>query len=66
MDRTPWRLRAFWAALLGVLIVLPNLFAFAQARATGGYLFYANAFDEPTYLSYDGAMLTRSLTQART
>jgi hypothetical protein len=54
--------RALWTVLLGALIVLPNLFAFVQLRATGGYLFYANAFDEPTYLSYDGAMLTRSVT----
>ena len=56
--------RSLWAALLGVLVVVPNLFALRQLRATGGYLFYANAFDEPTYLSYDGAMLTRSLTHS--
>jgi hypothetical protein len=56
--------RALWVALLGALIVLPNLFAFEQFRATNGYLFYVNAFDEPTYLSYDGAMMTRSPTHA--
>ena len=56
-----WR-RLSWAVLLGVLIVLPSLFAIQQYRWTGGYLFYANAFDEPTYLSYDGAMMTASST----
>ena len=54
--------RSLWALLLGVLIVVPNLFAVRQFRATGGYLFYADAFDEATYLSYDGAMSSRSLT----
>jgi hypothetical protein len=54
--------RALWAGLLVALLVLPNLFALQQLPSTGGYLFYANAFDEPTYLSYDGAMLTRSFT----
>ena len=54
--------RAIWFGLLGALTVLPNLFAFVQWSATGGYLFYANAFDEPTYLSWDGARMTRSLT----
>src|SRR4051812_28866315 len=52
-----------WAVLLAALVVLPNLFAFYQYRATGGYLFYSNAFDEPTYLSYDGALMTRSMTR---
>ncbi|MGH9423414.1 MAG: hypothetical protein ACRD3J_25800 [Thermoanaerobaculia bacterium] len=56
--------RWLWAALLGVLIVVPNLFALRQFLATGGYLFYTNAFDESTYLSYDGALLTRSLTHS--
>lgn len=56
-----WR-RVSWVVLLGALIVLPNLFAIQQYRWTGGYLFYANAFDEPTYLSYDGAMMTASPT----
>ena len=54
--------RPLWGALLAVLIVVPNLFAVRQFRATGGYLFYSNAFDEATYLSYDGAMSSRSLT----
>jgi hypothetical protein len=54
--------RPLWAALLAMLIVVPNLFAMRQFRATGGYLFYSNAFDEATYLSYDGAMSSRSLT----
>ena len=49
--------------LLCAVVVLPNWFAIQQYRATGGYLFYANAFDEPTYLSYDGAMITRSATR---
>lgn len=57
-----WR-RALWVFLLGALIVLPSLFAIQQYRWTGGYLFYANAFDEPTYLSYDGARITASPTR---
>ncbi len=64
MKRRPALDRWLWAALLGVLIVVPNLFALRQLFATGGYLFYTNAFDESTYLSYDGALLTRSLTHA--
>ena len=52
--------RFLWGALLAALIVLPNLFAIQQYRATGGYLFYSNAFDEPTYLSYDGASMMQS------
>src|SRR5688500_12083456 len=51
-----------WPSLIAALIVAPNLFAFRQYLATGGYLFYTNAFDEATYLSYDGARLTASLT----
>jgi hypothetical protein len=54
--------RSLWVLLLVVLIVVPNLFAMRQFRAAGGYLFYTNAFDESTYLSYDGAMVTRSFT----
>ena len=38
--------RLVWIALLAVLIVLPSLFAIRQYRWTGGYLFYANAFDD--------------------
>jgi hypothetical protein len=54
--------RLLWSTLLLALIVLPNWFAVQQYRATGGYLFYSNAFDEPTYLSYDGAGNTASPT----
>jgi hypothetical protein len=54
--------RALWFTLLFALLVLPNWFAVQQYRATGGYLFYSNAFDEPTYLSYDGARTTASPT----
>jgi hypothetical protein len=56
-----WR-HLVWAGLLGVLIVLPSLFAIRQYGWTGGYLFYSNAYDEPTYLAYDGAMMTASPT----
>ena len=31
--------RALWILLVGVLIVVPNLFAMRQWLATGGYLF---------------------------
>jgi hypothetical protein len=58
-----WR-RVLWGVLLAALIVLPSLFAIQQYRWTGGYLFYANAWDEPTYLSYDGAMMTAAPTHA--
>jgi hypothetical protein len=51
-----------WFGLLAFLLVVPNLFAFQQYRATGGYLFYSGAYDEPTYLSYEGALATRSFT----
>jgi len=47
--------RLVWFTLLCGLIVLPSLFAIRQFQSTGGYLFYSNAFDEPTYLSFDGA-----------
>lgn len=52
-----------WIVLLGVLVAAPNAFAVQQYRATGGYLFYANAFDEPTYISYDGATTLASATR---
>lgn len=55
--------RLLWVLLVGVLVLLPNLFALQQYRATGGYLFYSNAFDESTYLSYDGALMSRSATR---
>jgi hypothetical protein len=58
--------RILWVALVGTLVVLPNLFAIRQFRDTGGYLFYSNAFDESTYLSYDGARLARSVTHSAT
>ncbi|MEP7309710.1 MAG: hypothetical protein ABJA98_29735 [Acidobacteriota bacterium] len=53
--------RWLWWILLGGLTVLPSLFAIRQYQWTG-HLFYANAFDEPTYLSYDGARVTASST----
>jgi hypothetical protein len=71
-DTGRMRVELEWSAaldrlLLGMVVcavvVLPSLFAWQQYRATGGYLFYSNAFDEPTYLSYDGAMITRSVTR---
>jgi hypothetical protein len=55
-----WEL--LWIGLVAFLMAVPNLFAFQQYRATGGYLFYSGAFDEPTYLSYEGALATRSFT----
>ena len=61
-QRPDWLQRALRITLLFTLIVLPNWFAVRQYRATGGYLFYSNAFDEPTYLSYDGAVMTASPT----
>jgi hypothetical protein len=60
--RAGWLTTLLWIVLLGALIVLPSLFAIQQYRWTGGYLFYANAFDEPTYLSYDGALIAASPT----
>ena len=37
------------------IIILPNLFPFYQLFITEGYLFYQNAFDEYSYLSYEAA-----------
>jgi len=60
--RNDTRWEFLWIGLVAFLLVVPNLFPFQQYRATGGYLFYSGAYDEPTYLSYDGALATRSLT----
>lgn len=45
------------------MVLIPNAFAAYQFRMTHGVLFYSNAFDEPTYLSYDGALAARSVTR---
>ena len=62
-DRTARLETLLWIVLLVVLLVAPNAFAVRQYYATGGYLFYANAFDEPTYVSYDGATTLASATR---
>ena len=48
---TKWFKSIFFLAI----IVLPNLFPLYQLFATKGYLFFQNAFDEYSYLSYENA-----------
>jgi len=46
-----WLKSVFFIAI----IILPNLFPLYQLFLTNGYLFYQNAFDEYSYLSYEAA-----------
>ncbi len=46
-----WAKSVFFLAI----IILPNLFPLYQLFLTKGYLFYQNAFDEYSYLSYEAA-----------
>lgn len=61
--RRPRLLKLLLLGFLAFLVIAPNVFAVYQLYSTGGYLFYTNAFDEPTYLSYDGAVASRSMTR---
>lgn len=61
--RHPTLLKFLSRGFLAVLVIVPNIFAVYQLYLTGGYLFYTTAFDEPTYLSYDGAAGSRSMTR---
>lgn len=48
-------------ALLTVL--LTSLYPIYQIIQTRGYLFYANAFDEPSYLQYDFSIASQAITR---
>ncbi len=61
--RHPQLLKLLSLGFLAFLVIVPNAFAVYQLYSTGGYLFYTTAFDEPTYLSYDGAVASRSMTR---
>ncbi len=43
------------------IIILPNLFPLCQLFFTKGYLYYQNAFDEYSYLSFEAASLETGL-----
>ncbi len=55
VDRTNWEMKWFKSVFLIAIIILPNLFPLYQLFLTKGYLFYQNAFDEYSYLSYEAA-----------
>lgn len=52
-----WSKTIFFLAI----IVLPNLFPLCQLFLTKGYLFYQNAYDEYSYLSYEAATFEMGL-----
>lgn len=54
-----WAKSVFFLAI----IILPNLFPFYQLFLTKGYLFYQNAFDEYSYLSYEAASFEMSYSR---
>ncbi len=55
VDQTRWELKWFKSIFFLAIIILPNLFPLYQILLTKGYLFYQNAFDEYSYLSYEAA-----------
>ena len=57
------KLPGVWYAILSAPVLLPILFPIYQWIKTGGYFFYQNAYDEYSYLSYDGALFKRGLVR---
>lgn len=55
LSQTNWEIKWFKIAFIVAIIILPNLFPLYQLFLTEGYLYYQNAFDEYTYLSYEAA-----------
>jgi hypothetical protein len=55
VDQTNWKKIYFKIVFFIAIIILPNLFPLYQLFLTKGYLFYQNAFDEYSYLSYEAA-----------
>jgi len=48
--------RTVWGLMIFFVIGLPNAFPVYQLFKTNGYLFYTNAYDEYSYLSYEGSL----------
>ena len=55
VDQTNGEIKWFKIVFFMAIIILPNLFPLYQLFRTEGYLFYQNAFDEYSYLSYEFA-----------
>ncbi len=55
VDQTNWQIKWFKTVFFIAIIILPNLFPVYQLFLTKGYLFYQNAYDEYSYLSYEAA-----------
>jgi len=53
VDQTNGQTKWFKSVFFIAIIILPNLFPLYQLFLTKGYLFYQNAYDEYTYLSYE-------------
>lgn len=53
--------RAIWGLLAFFAMGLPIAFPVYQLLKTNGYLFYSNAYDEPSYLSYEGSLFIQSI-----
>ena len=54
-DEIDWEIKWSKGVFFAAILVLPNLFPLVQLFLTKGYLFYQNAFDEYSYLSYEAA-----------
>lgn len=57
------KLPGLWYGILSIPVLLPSLFPIYQWIKTGGYFFYQNAYDEYSYLSYEGALFKRGLVR---
>ncbi len=55
VDQTNWQIKWSKSVFFIAIIILPNLFPLCQLFFTKGYLFYQNAYDEYSYLSYEAA-----------
>ena len=63
VDQANLEMRRLKIVFFLAIIFLPNLFPFYQLFITEGYLFYQNAFDEYSYLSYDSATYKMGLSR---
>ena len=55
VDQTNGQIKWFKSVFFIAIIILPNLFPLCQLYLTKGYLYYQNAYDEHSYLSYEAA-----------
>jgi len=53
--------QVLWVLLVFLIVGLPIAFPVYQFFMTNGYLFYANAYDEPAYLSYEGSLFIQGM-----